>query len=342
MKRQERAAGGAQQAGPPVKSEPVDEVDGSYACLMCGESVRGCEARQCSSCSVQPWHVRCEGGRELTACPQCARGGTVVPWSPAGSAGGSRHGAGLVGERVSKYFPPPFDGFFQGTIVRYCPRFNVYEVKYDDGDDEVMPYAECLPLLLLPQTPPSGVAGVAGEASEASAQAGGRASAGSGAVSAKPGGAAGTPVAGTAASGAPPAGPAAAAGSMASEKWVSKGGMACELDTSFNAQKHAELCRYFLEPVVQDAGPQCVRACARARACVRALSVIPTRTHVTWAPCVRAILCRGFRHQHAPQHETPNAVGSLHHEGQPRATNVCVCVCVCVCVRCVRRRLSSG
>eukprot|EP00802_Teleaulax_amphioxeia_P019894 Tamp_20147.p1 GENE.Tamp_20147~~Tamp_20147.p1 ORF type:complete len:276 (+),score=43.99 Tamp_20147:32-829(+) len=254
MKRQERAAGGAQQAGPPVKSEPVDEVDGSYACLMCGESVRGCEARQCSSCSVQPWHVKCEGGRELTACPQCARGGTVVPWSPAGSAGGSRHGAGLVGERVSKYFPPPFDGFFQGTIVRYCPRFNVYEVKYDDGDDEVMPYAECLPLLLLPQTPPSGVAGVAGEASEASAQAGGRASAGSGAVSAKPDGAAGTPVAGTAASGAPPAGPAAAAGSMASEKWVSKGGMACELDTSFNAQKHAELCRYFLEPVVQDAG----------------------------------------------------------------------------------------
>ena len=83
---------------------------------------------------------------------------------------------------------------------------------------------------------------------------------------------------------------------------------------------------------MQDAGPQCVRACVRARARARALSVIPTRTHVTWAPCVRAILCRGFRHQHAPQHETPNAVGSLHHEGHPRATNVCVWVCVCVCV----------
>ena len=57
---------------------------------------------------------------------------------------------------------------------------------------------------------------------------------------------------------------------MASEKWVSKGGVACELDTTFNAQKYAELCRYFLEPVLQDTGPHRTRAHA---------SVGPTRHH---------------------------------------------------------------
>jgi len=56
----------------------VEEHDGSYDCLLCSESVRGAEARHCSACTVQPWHVEC--GPTLIACPQCARDNTVVPW----------------------------------------------------------------------------------------------------------------------------------------------------------------------------------------------------------------------------------------------------------------------
>ena len=43
---------------------------------------------------------------------------------------------------------------------------------------------------------------------------------------------------------------------MASDKWVSTGGVAFELDTTFDAARHAELVKYFLEPVRQDAGPR--------------------------------------------------------------------------------------
>ena len=61
-----------------MASVKVEEHDGSYDCLLCAESVRGAEARHCSACTVQPWHVEC--GPELIACPQCARDNTVVPW----------------------------------------------------------------------------------------------------------------------------------------------------------------------------------------------------------------------------------------------------------------------
>ena len=37
----------------------VEEVDGSYACLICGESVRGKDARRCSACTCPPRHTEC-------------------------------------------------------------------------------------------------------------------------------------------------------------------------------------------------------------------------------------------------------------------------------------------
>ena len=59
---------GAAQTEEVVK---VEEFDGSYDCLICSESVRGKNARRCSTCSCQPWHTACGPG--LSACPQCAR-----------------------------------------------------------------------------------------------------------------------------------------------------------------------------------------------------------------------------------------------------------------------------
>jgi hypothetical protein len=57
---------------------------------------------------------------------------------------------------------------------------------------------------------------------------------------------------------------------MASDKWVSTGGVAFELDTTFDAARHAELVKYFLEPVRQDAGRPLARA-TRQRTPVRVL-----------------------------------------------------------------------
>ncbi len=126
----------------------VEEVDGSYDCLICSESVRGTEARRCSVCSCQPWHVACASGL-LAECPQCAKS-TVVPWNgkitavvaperpvdlAAQSAGGEvRIGNGVarllaVGSKVVAHFAgrKRFAGWYDATIVRcliriYCTR----------------------------------------------------------------------------------------------------------------------------------------------------------------------------------------------------------------------------
>ena len=72
------AAGGPDDAIK-VKSE---EVDGSYECLICGESVRRTRALHCSQCTCPPFHQACvEGG--VSTCPQCAQP-TVVPLRSAG------------------------------------------------------------------------------------------------------------------------------------------------------------------------------------------------------------------------------------------------------------------
>ena len=77
-----------------VKEEPVEEYDGSYACLICGESVRGMEALKCShwQCESNPLHRACiTNPKWLDECPSCKRQ-TMKPWSGAGG----RHAAAVA------------------------------------------------------------------------------------------------------------------------------------------------------------------------------------------------------------------------------------------------------
>ena len=77
-----------------VKEEPVEEYDGSYACLICGESVRGMEALKCShwQCESNPLHRACiTNPKWLQECPSCKRQ-TMKPWSGAGG----RHAAAVA------------------------------------------------------------------------------------------------------------------------------------------------------------------------------------------------------------------------------------------------------
>ena len=37
----------------------VEDYDGTYVCLFCGESVRGQPALKCSHCSSNPFHLAC-------------------------------------------------------------------------------------------------------------------------------------------------------------------------------------------------------------------------------------------------------------------------------------------
>ena len=65
-----------------VKEEPVEEYDGSYACLICGESVRGMEALKCShwQCESNPLHRACITNPQwLRECPTCKRQ-TMTAW----------------------------------------------------------------------------------------------------------------------------------------------------------------------------------------------------------------------------------------------------------------------
>ena len=49
-------------------------------CMICAESVLGCEALRCSQCSSNPFHKSCvTGSRYSSTCPQCSQD-TVVPW----------------------------------------------------------------------------------------------------------------------------------------------------------------------------------------------------------------------------------------------------------------------
>ena len=76
--RQEPVSVGQENGGAAERAvhPKVEEFDGSYACLICSESVRGKDARRCSACTCQPWHTECAPA--LSSCPQCARS-SVVP-----------------------------------------------------------------------------------------------------------------------------------------------------------------------------------------------------------------------------------------------------------------------
>ena len=54
----------------------VEEYDGTYVCLFCGESVRGQPALKCSHCSSNPFHLACVAlahSKYAEVCPTCDR-----------------------------------------------------------------------------------------------------------------------------------------------------------------------------------------------------------------------------------------------------------------------------
>ena len=60
----------------------VEDYDGTYVCLFCGESVRGQPALKCSHCSSNPFHVACVAradSKYAEVCPTCDRK-TVEAW----------------------------------------------------------------------------------------------------------------------------------------------------------------------------------------------------------------------------------------------------------------------
>ena len=71
----------------------VEDYDGTYVCLFCGESVRGQPALKCSHCSSNPFHLACVAlthSKYAEVCPTCDRK-TVEAWGRAsgGPAGAS-------------------------------------------------------------------------------------------------------------------------------------------------------------------------------------------------------------------------------------------------------------
>ena len=79
-------------AGVEVK---VEDYDGTYVCLFCGESVRGQPALKCSHCSSNPFHLACVAlahSKYGEVCPTCDRK-TVAAW---GRASGGAAGAGEI------------------------------------------------------------------------------------------------------------------------------------------------------------------------------------------------------------------------------------------------------
>ena len=84
-------------AGIEVKVESDDEVepyDGSYACLICTESVRGQPALVCSKCNSNPFHRTCDPeSKYAEVCPTCGQK-TVEAWK------GGRAGTAAASEMM--------------------------------------------------------------------------------------------------------------------------------------------------------------------------------------------------------------------------------------------------
>jgi hypothetical protein len=72
----------------------VEEVDGTYACFICSESVRGGDALYCAQCSSNPVHVACVRGSPFAeTCAQCSGKG-MRPWT--GRAGGDASSSATI------------------------------------------------------------------------------------------------------------------------------------------------------------------------------------------------------------------------------------------------------
>ena len=63
----------------------VEEYDGTYACLICSQSVRGSDALKCSECTCNPFHRRCiKESKYQDICPQCSKQ-SVSAWGGGGA-----------------------------------------------------------------------------------------------------------------------------------------------------------------------------------------------------------------------------------------------------------------
>ena len=99
-------------AGVEIKVEPYD---GTYVCLMCGDSVRGMAALTCSVCSSNPWHqpgTACNPHPKYAeVCPTCGRQ-TVEAWR-----GGASAGTGAPGVRMDLTGPEAWEGGGEGGAM---------------------------------------------------------------------------------------------------------------------------------------------------------------------------------------------------------------------------------
>ena len=95
-----------------VKVEPYD---GTYVCLMCGDSVRGMAALTCSVCSSNPWHqpgTACNPHPKYAeVCPTCGRQ-TVEAWR-----GGASAGTGAPGVMMDLTGPEAWEGGGEGGTM---------------------------------------------------------------------------------------------------------------------------------------------------------------------------------------------------------------------------------
>ena len=74
----------------------VEDYDGTYVCLFCGESVRGQPALKCSHCSSNPFHLACVAlaqSKYAEVCPTCDRK-TVEAWGRASGGTAGKRAAG--------------------------------------------------------------------------------------------------------------------------------------------------------------------------------------------------------------------------------------------------------
>ena len=107
-----------------IKEEEVEDVDGSYACVICSESVRGMAALCCARCSSNPFHASCVDGTGFAEmCPQCA-GKTVVAWTGRDAGSAAAAAAAIVIEDAPRdHAPaatPPKEGAFLFSSPSGC------------------------------------------------------------------------------------------------------------------------------------------------------------------------------------------------------------------------------
>ena len=86
----------AMHAGVEVK---VEDYDGSYDCLFCGDSVRGMPALVCWECNSNPWHRACDKeSKYLEVCPTCNQKSVTVWTGASAGPGGQSEFIDLTGE----------------------------------------------------------------------------------------------------------------------------------------------------------------------------------------------------------------------------------------------------